>query len=170
MADEMAPQLNGLDVAWKLHETLIDWTGKVDSKAGFALSAEAAVLAAAVGLIAPDRIFADFRSQWITALFYIGCALMLCAVLTAACAVVPRIYSRDSEQQSQVNFIYFGNLRLWEPTELARVMNEQDPLPVLSRQLVNISRIVWIKHRCVQFSLWFAAAGGVALVATGLFS
>ncbi|MGH3901024.1 MAG: Pycsar system effector family protein [Pseudonocardiaceae bacterium] len=153
-----------------MHEALIGWTGKVDSKAGFALSAEVAVLAATVGLIAPDRIFANFRSPWIAALFYTGCTFMLCAVLTAACAVVPRIYSRDSGQQSQINFIYFGNLRCWDPTKLAHVMNEQDPLPALSHQLVNISRIVWIKHRYVQFSLWFAAAGGVALVATGLFS
>jgi hypothetical protein len=166
----MAPQLNGLDVAWRLHEALIGWTGKVDSKAGFALSAEAAMLAAAVGLIAPNRIFADFRSQWIVALFYIGCAFTLCAALMAACAVVPRIYSRDTEQQSQIDFIYFGNLRFWDPAELARVINEQDPLPAISYQLVNISRIVWIKHRCVQFSLWFAATGGVALVATGLFN
>jgi len=39
-----------LDTAWRTHDSLRDWTGKVDAKASFALTIESAVLGSTVAL------------------------------------------------------------------------------------------------------------------------
>lgn len=159
---------SGLDLGWRVHSTLIDYTGKADSKAGFALSVELAAIATAVALGSRDRDFGEPSWSWTAGLFYAGILLMICAVGFAVAAVGPRLHSRQTEKQWRANFIYFGHLRFWEPADLTRALREDDALPVLCRQLVDISQILWIKHRRVQLSLWFALTSGATLVLAGL--
>ena len=49
--------------------------------------------------------------------------------------------------------MFFGHLRHWNSDNLAKALSERDILPVLSRQIVNMSCIAWGKHRSVQLSL-----------------
>lgn len=169
--DDVRPgKYSGLDIGWRVHGALIDYTGKADSKAGFALSVELAALATAVALSSKDRVFGQLGLSWTAGLFYGGILLMICAVGFAVAAVGPRLHSRQTERHWRTNFIYFGHLRFWEPADLTRALQEADPLPVLCRQLVDLSRILWIKHRRVQLSLWLAFTSGAALLLAGLLS
>jgi hypothetical protein len=45
------------------------------------------------------------------------------------------------------------------PDELVTALKEADVLPILSRQLVHTSKIIWAKHRHVQWSFALFAAG-----------
>jgi pycsar effector protein len=159
---------SGQEVAWKVHESLVDHTGKVDNKAGLVLSVEVAILGAIVALTSANRIFADLGDKWVSVMFHTGFILIICAVVVAVSALAPRLHTRRSEQHWQANFVYFGHLRFWQPDELTHALREQDALDVLSRQIIDISRILWVKHRCVQISLWLAIGGGNALLTAGL--
>ena len=61
------------------------------------------------------------------------------------------------------DFIFYGHIRHWSPDELADLLGRHAPLPALARQLVDMSRIVWIKQRLVQQSL-LNAVGGCVLI------
>jgi hypothetical protein len=54
-------------------------------------------------------------------------------------------------------------LRTWSPERLGRAL-AGDSVPVLSQNLVTMSKIVWRKHRLVRASM-FAASIGVVLIA-----
>lgn len=76
--------------------------------------------------------------------------------------VVPRLRARKVEAEAASNFIYFGHLKHRQADELANALKETDILPVLSKQLITMSKIAWDKHRHVQLS--FVTFGlGVAL-------
>lgn len=116
-----ALQWSGQEVAWRVHGALVEHTAKADSKAGFALSMEVAVLGAAMALTSPSRIFAELGAGWVTVPFYVGTSLILCAATVAIAAVAPRIQPRRSERHRRANFIYFGHLRFWDqPSSLKR--------------------------------------------------
>ena len=55
-----------------------------------------------------------------------------------------------------------------DPAALAQKLQREPILPVLSNQLVNMSKIAWRKHRFVQVSFLLAAAGGVLVFVAGL--
>lgn len=46
---------HALDTAWRIHGALVDWTGKVDSKASFTVGVESAALAGVITLSASSR-------------------------------------------------------------------------------------------------------------------
>ena len=149
-----------VDTAWKIHAAIVDWTGKVDTKASFALALESASIAAIVSLTASGRRLSDLTSPWAHTAFWLGLACLMGAALTAASVVIPRLRSSGLKAESRDNFIYFGHLRHWKPQDLTRALKQADVLPVLSRQLINMSRVAWTKHRRVQVSLLLAVAGG----------
>jgi len=65
--------------------------------------------------------------------------------------------------ESADNFIIFGHLRLWDPVAPSTALRDRDLLPVLSRQILDTSKIAWRKLRRVQISLWCAVLGTAAL-------
>ncbi|MCX4776509.1 Pycsar system effector family protein [Streptomyces sp. NBC_01264] len=142
---------------------MIDWTGKVDAKAAFALTIESAVLALAATLSRPLADLGGGRR----AVFLAGGAVVAAAALFAMVAVFPRMSGRTARRFSAGDLVYFGHIRHWDPAELALTLRTVDPLPSLSRQLVAMSRVAWRKHRCVQASLC-AAAVGAALLAVSV--
>ncbi|MFC4057374.1 Pycsar system effector family protein [Planomonospora corallina] len=156
--------------AWKIHQSLSDWTGKVDSKASFALTAESIVLGAVIGLSGTGRRFSDLHEWWAVVPFWLGVAALAASALLALSVVAPRMRSEHVKAESPRNFIYFGHLQHWQPGELANELTKADPLPVLCRQIVNMSRIAWVKHRRVHQSLYTAAGGAGLVAAAGILS
>jgi len=161
----MAPDHDPVDSAWKIHTAIVDWTGKVDSKASFALAIESAVLAGVISMTGGRRRLANLGG-WAEVLFWSGMVFLLASLLCVVYVVRPRLRSKQVSAESASNFIFFGHLKDWNAEKLEEALRQEDVLPVLSRQLVNMSRIAWDKHRMLQLSLTGAAiAGGLISVA-----
>lgn len=151
-----------IDTGWKIHAALVDWTGKVDTKASFALTIEAALLAGVVTLSGDERVFSNL-SGWAVVWYVLGIFLLIAAVLCAAWVVRPRLRKAEVKAESADNFIYFGHLRHLTPEDVQGRLENADLLPVLSKQLVEMSKIAWLKHRLVQLSMSLAPIGVLAL-------
>ncbi|MFD7137453.1 Pycsar system effector family protein [Streptomyces sp. NPDC059894] len=159
-ASPVSAQVSAVETAWRIHSALADWTGKVDAKAAFALTVESAALALTAVLRSSSHADPGGAPPGLSvpALATAGMGLLTVAALLAVLAVVPRM-GDERVPRSGPGFIYFGDLRGLAPEELAQILRTTDPLPVLSRQLVVMSKIAWRKHRCTQASLALAAAG-----------
>ncbi|MDO5878312.1 DUF5706 domain-containing protein (plasmid) [Paenarthrobacter sp. SD-1] len=160
--------INPIDTAWRIHQAQSDWTSKVDAKAAFAFAIESAAIATVVGLTAKDRLFSNLDQWWLVLLFVLGLILLLAAAGLAALVVIPRLRKDAAAKEARDNFIYFGHARLWNAAQLEDALRSQDILPQLSRQIINMAEIAWVKHIRVQWSFGLAIAGGVLLVACGL--
>lgn len=145
--------------AWRIHATLADWTGKVDAKASFALAIESAVIATIVTLAGDNRRLSHLTGAWQNGLYWTGLVLLVAAVIAIITVVVPQLRSRKLAEEWPENFIYFGHLRHWTGAELGAALERQDILPVLSRQLVNMSSVAWRKHQLLQVSLLMSVLG-----------
>lgn len=157
-----------LETAWKIHAALVDWTGKVDAKASFAFALESAGLATMVALSAKDRLFGALNGP-LQNMTYYGAIFSL--VLAAGCAmwvVVPRLRMRQVGKEWPNNFIYFGHLKYWDASNLPQKIKEAEMLPIITRQMVGMSKIAWNKHLLVKASMILASIGGVLLLACGL--
>lgn len=160
---------SGEEFAWKVHGALQDWTAKVDTKASIVMTLETALLS---GMVAFNSSRASGYSFSWASLHNCGLTLLFVAVALAGAVVFPQLHRRDSAKPWQDQFIYFGHLRKWEPAALAEALvnrGSNGSLSMLSDQLVSMSRIVWIKHVLVQWSLLLAFMGclavGIPLVA-----
>jgi hypothetical protein len=156
------------EFAWRTHDAVGNWTARVDTKASIALAIEAAVLGFVVTLATGDGELAD-SSGWTSALLLGGVCVLLLSVALSILVVFPQLRGRKSRREHAQNFVYFGHLRHWNPTDLeARLAATPVRLAQLSRQLVHMSRIAWRKHVWLQWSLSLLMAGlllvGAALV------
>ncbi|MDF3290722.1 Pycsar system effector family protein [Streptomyces silvisoli] len=157
---------NGVDTAWHLYASLSDWTGKIDSKASFALTLESAALAGVAALAGSGHRFGRLSGFWAVGGFWLGVFLLGLAAALAVAVVIPR--SEGEPAPSSDDFVFYGHLRYWSPEKLATRLADADLLPVLSRELVIMSRIAWTKHRRVQQSLLLAVAGAFVLAVVGV--
>lgn len=151
-----------VDTAWKIHAALTDWTGKVDTKASFALTIESALLVGVVTLSSKERVFGNLGG-WSVVWYVSGIMLLILAVLSAVWVVRPRLRAPNLVPESQSNFIYFGHLRELDPDAVENHLHNTPVLPVLSKQLVEMSKIAWTKHRMVQVSMTLAPIGVLLL-------
>ncbi len=161
-------QSDPVENAWRIHGILSDWTGKADAKASFALTIESALLAGVIAFSNKDRPLgqlSEMRTLW---LYRVGTSLLSAAVLCAAAAVIPQIRSRLARRVWRDNFICFGHLRQWNPSDLEQALSERELLPILTRQLVTMSRIAWIKYRLIQVPLTCAVAGVFFVALSGI--
>jgi hypothetical protein len=156
--------LGDLDTAWKVHSAVADWTGKVDAKASFAFTVESATIATMVALSGDDRIFARLEGFWQNATFYAAGLLFLLAAFAALIVVIPRLRMRKVKKEAPFNFIYFGHLQHWESDQLRWKIENTDLLPVLSRQLVIMSKLCWQKHVLAATSFVLTGCGGFVLL------
>lgn len=147
------------EFAWRVHSALIDWTGKVDSKASFSLTIESAVLGGIVALSGSDSPLGKLRTCSELWLYRGGILFLALGVIAAVMAVIPQIRSRRTIVDWQNNIIYFGHLRHWNPNDLAEKLLNVDPITMLARQNVAMSKIAWRKHRLLQASLALAVLG-----------
>ncbi|MEW2194056.1 Pycsar system effector family protein [Streptomyces microflavus] len=166
------PQETALDIAWRIHAVLMDWMGKIDAKATFALSLELAILTALATLTVADgpRPLHLHKATIAVAAYWVAFGLLVASVMLSVYAVAPRLRTENAARDRSGGFIYFGHLRHWNPAALTEAISTERVLPVVSQQLVEVSRICWRKHRIVQCSLILAALGfllATAVVATG---
>ncbi|MCC9310940.1 DUF5706 domain-containing protein [Kitasatospora sp. RB6PN24] len=169
MADEEAvSRERAVSTAWSIHASLADFTGKVDSKASFALTIESAALGGIIALSGAGQLPGRGDGTLPVAALWAGVALLGTAAVLAVLVVMPRTASRDNPQSWRQDYIHYGHLRHWSPEQLAERLTTADPLPVLSRQLVTMSQIAWIKHRRVQQSLYCAVLGTLLVTLAGL--
>lgn len=157
-----------LDTAWKIHAAQIDWTGKVDSKAAFALTIESAVLVGALSLSKADGRFGNIEGFWPLLTFWSGVLLLTTAVILAVWVVAPRTRDKNVPTEWPNNYIYFGHLQHWDPKALEDALRNTDPLPVLSRQLVAMSKILCTKHTLAKWSMRLALPGSLLVVIAGI--
>ncbi len=156
-----------VDLAWRAHTAQERWTAKVDIKASVLLALEGGAIFATLtangnmGLLSRLIGLGDLAQL-------LGIILLIGAVTTATWALIPQLGSAAEHRATHRDHtIYFGHLRHWDPAELAarlRTAGQEDPFPMLARQLVEMSKRNWTKHRKVQASL-LLGVGGVALIA-----
>lgn len=158
---------DALDAAWRLHDAQMEWTGRVDAKASFILTLDAAAIATGVALSAEGMTFHGIASTWLKVPYGISLTLFVVAAGLAAWAVAPALRFRHLTEEAKVDFIYFGHVRHWDAAELADTLTEQDLLPVLTRQIVRMSEIAWRKHCRAAWSAWLTGAGVVVMSLTG---
>lgn len=159
---------DALETAWKIHGALVDWTGKVDAKAAFAFALESAGLTTIVALSADGRLFGSLQGAFQQITYYTAAIALVIAAGCAMWVVMPRMRMRHVGREWPDNFIYFGHLRYWDPSDLPQKIKDTDMLPILTKQMVGMSRIAWNKHLLVKISLTFASAGGLCMLACGM--
>lgn len=148
-----------VDTAWRIHSAQVDWTGKVDSKASFALAIQSAVIAGIIGLAGGNRRLANLEGFWPNSFFWVGILLLVLSLVAVSFVVRPRLRSRKIAGEVPDNFIFFGHLREWSPENLEKALAEKDLLPVLCRQIIAMSEVAWMKHRLLQISMSGAVIG-----------
>lgn len=152
--------------AWQIHGALTEVTGRVDSKASFALTIESAALGAIVALSGTGTALGRTSGGLPATAFWLGVAVLALAAVAAVSVVVPR--GEGKRPSDPPNYVYYGQLRHWTPDRLADELRDTDLLPVLSRQLVEMSRIIWVKDRRVRQSLLLAVVGCGLVALAGL--
>lgn len=159
----MTADQNAVETAWKIHAAVVDWTGKVDTKASFTLTIEAAVLGGVIALAGGQRRLSGLAGVWENAAFWLGITALVSAAILSALVVRPQLKGSVAAPADQ-NFVYFGHLRLWNEHALDQALRTHDMLPILSRQLISMSAIAWTKYKRLQWSMNLLMAG-TALVA-----
>lgn len=149
----MTSSVDPVETAWHIHAAQVDWTGKVDSKASFALAIQSAVMAGIIGLAGGNRRLADLEGFWPNSFFWAGICLLVLSLVAVSFVVRPRLRSKKLADEIPDNFIFFGHLRKWNAKELEKALIDRDLLPVLTRQIVEMSKLTWQKHRLLQVSM-----------------
>ncbi|KRE88276.1 hypothetical protein ASG86_03690 [Arthrobacter sp. Soil764] len=157
-----------LETAWKIHAALVDWTGKVDAKASFAFTLESAGLATMVALSAKDRLFGTLTGPLQNITYHAAVFSLLVAAACAMWVVIPRLRMRHVGKEWPDNFIYFGHLKYWDASKLPQKIQSTEMLPVITKQMIGMSKIAWMKHLFVKASMILASIGGVCLLTCGL--
>jgi hypothetical protein len=149
-----------------VHDAQEVWTGKVDIKASILLALEGGALFAVMSAHGEGGILSDLHG-WQQKIEIMGIALLVIAAIAAIAGVSPLLgSSREHQLQHNRHFIYFGHLRHWDACELKSRLAEltdEEEADMLSRQLIEMSKRNWIKHRYVQTSLAATALGIIAI-------
>jgi Family of unknown function (DUF5706) len=157
------------EFAWRTHSAITDWTAKVDAKASIVLALESAIMAAVITFSGRDRPLSALHG-WPLATYRLGILFMAIGIALAGLVVFPYLDRRKARVQWGTEVIYFGHLRRWQPSELADYLfdlSARAQLDILSRQLVTTSKIAWIKHARLQWSMLTAALGTLLLALAG---
>lgn len=161
-------EARAVETAWRVHAELGNWTAKVDAKASFALTLDSAATAGIIALSTDDHVLAHLHGWGARVLLWSGTVLILVSGVFAMLVVVPRLRGRKVKAEAASNFIYFGHLMHRQADELATALKNTDILPVLSRQLIVMSKIAWAKHRHVQTSFISFGVGAALVFFAGL--
>lgn len=162
------PEHQGDDFAWKVHEALDSWTGKVDTKASIAVAIEAAIAGFVITLSTNGGPLSGLRG-YRADFDYCGLVLLAASVVASLAVVMPQLSRLKARRTWRSNMIYFGHLRRWDPDTLAEALSSEIPTTTqLARQLVEMSKIAWRKHAWLQWSLVFLLMAFVLLAIAGL--
>jgi len=152
---------------WRIHSAVAGWTSNVDSKANFALTIESGLIAGVLALTSDHRIFHDLSGLAAVA-FWTGIGVLAVAVLLVAWTVRPRLRSKSLETEAVDNFLYFGHARFWAVDDLADGLRNADLVPMLAKQVREMSVIAWNKYKHVQRSITVAGIGLALEVLAGI--
>jgi hypothetical protein len=159
----------GRDFAWETHRAMTAWTSSVDTKATIVLSISGLLLGLYLSeLSAAHTPIRPHHWQYIVG--FAGMALTAAAVIMSGLVVTPRLNRRRTRQNWQENYIYFGHLRLWDPSKLRQhlaSLSVDQELFLLADQLVSTAKIAWRKHSLLQIAMGMLLCG-VLLVALAL--
>ncbi|MEV4952176.1 hypothetical protein MRBLAR21_000942 [Paenarthrobacter nitroguajacolicus] len=153
-----------METAWKIHAALVDWTGRVDTKASFSFTLQSAALGVIVALSDEGRMFGLLEGPWQNIAYRVACLALIFGAASSMWVVIPRLRMRHVKKEWPDNFIYFGHLKFWKPEDLEAKIRQADMLSVLSKQLVGMSRIAWAKHILVKIAMSLASVGGLSLL------
>ncbi|MFI7481443.1 Pycsar system effector family protein [Kocuria sp. M1R5S2] len=159
-----------IENAWQIHSAQMDWTGKVDAKAGFAVALDSAAIATLVALSGQNMIFANMGDTWAWLPYWASVVLFIVGGFLALWAVAPSLRWRQMKAERQENFVFFGHAKGWQPEFLDAALRTDDVSLVLSRQIVAMAGIAWKKHLKVGWSLWLIGAGVLSLFIAALIS
>lgn len=152
-----------VEFAWRVHATLEGWLAKLDAKASILLAFQGGAF---IFITTSWGVVTDDLRPVVLAV--IGLTMLAIAMALAGTAILPVVGSTRRHRASRTHeWIYFGHLRLWEPTELAgrlHQLSEVDEVRALSAQLVRISRISWRKHRLLQASVTLTLLAMLAMM------
>jgi hypothetical protein len=130
------------------------------------LSLETAVLVILLAAEAPHRLLGQLTG-WRSAFAGLGIGVYIMAMVLAAVAVIPLMGpTKKHRAEYGRNTIYFGHLRHWRHEDLNQWlsrMSQEDELAQLSRQLIELSRRNWHKHRSLQLSMLTALFGSALI-------
>lgn len=157
------PEGPGSAFAWRVHDAIETWIGKVDAKASIILALQSAYLAGLIAMTDDGRRL-DGLTGWSSCARNAAVVTLMFALASSAAAVFPQLRGRKAKREATTGFVYFGHLRLREPKDVAaalRSLSEEKRLDVLSRQMVRTSEISWRKHRWLQVSMLLTAASAL---------
>lgn len=162
--NNLPSQSDAVDAAWRIHQLQMQWTGQVDTKAGFAFAIESAAIVAAMTLSSEGRVFYGIP-HGLPYYGYLGglLALFIAAGLAIA-AVFPRLGPSTPPRGRRLGYIYFGDVRAWDPYSLKATLTRESVLTDLCRQVQIMADIAWRKHRQLQRSFGFACTGATLLI------
>ena len=148
--------------AWLVHKAQATWANNADVKASILLALDAGAVYAAVSALSDGGFLARPGGRETSVAVAVGVSALLLAIGAAAIAIFPRLGNRRAAVSRRSHVIYFGDLRRWQAAELSAHLaglTEDDELDMLSRQLTEMARQNWAKHRWVQLSLVLSLAG-----------
>jgi len=145
-----------LDYAEKTHAVIRDELAKIDTKASIILTLETALLG--LGIAAPQHLAGEWTGV-------AGLLLLAAAILCAGYVIFPQLQRARTGSAPRLG-VYFGGLRLFEPSGLVaeyHAASEEQQLAAYAEQVVLLSRLIWRKHTWIQVSLILAVAAGTVL-------
>ena len=152
---------NTYDFAWHVHDTLVSWTGQVDTKASIALAIEVSL----IGFVSAQSVKGGPLSGLHSYRFYLdrsGVILLATSIVLSLWVIKPRLAYRKIKRNSISGMIYFGHLKNWDPDKLTVALSTNiEATTQLARQLVEMSKIAWRKHVLLQWSLIFLLIGSI---------
>jgi Pycsar effector protein len=155
------PHRRDIEFGWRVHTAQESWASKADVKASIVLAFEGGALYAVISALGPGGMLAGHGGPRHIA-EVTGAGLLLLSLISAACAVFPRLGRVRTREEDKPGSIYFGDLRHWDVAELRdhlAAQNQDSELEALSRQLVWMARYNWSKYRWTQTSVILALAG-----------
>jgi hypothetical protein len=152
------------EFAWRVHAAIEGWTARVDTKASILLAFQGGAFI--FSATSQEVQSADKHGPFLVAAA--GMLVLVIAMTLSAMAILPTLGSpRQHRAVHDAELIYFGHLRLWEPTELAARLGKltgEDEMRALSAQLVRMSQLSWRKYRLLQLSIMLTLVDMVAMM------
>jgi Family of unknown function (DUF5706) len=156
-----------IETAWRIHAAHIAWIESADSKAGLAFALQSATITVTLFLTSngPAAVAREVDRMVIAA----GVAAIMAGAVFSGMVITPHLRTGRLRRESRTDHIYFGHTRLWVPEDLERSIRQKDPVPQISRQIIALAKIAWVKHRRVQASIGLTMAGGAWLTVYAMY-
>jgi hypothetical protein len=152
--------------AWRIHGAQTSWANNADVKASILLALQGGALYAIISALGSGGLLARPGGGPYPTANAIGILALLLAIVSATIAIFPRLGKERKDLEHHGQVIYFGDLRRWNANELSShiaALTTSEELSALSKQLTEMSRRNWVKHRWVQISLILSLTGILAV-------